>query len=592
MKINRQAAFVFLVCFAVFYGSPARWLADSRHALLLSESLLRYGMASLENYFPSPPPSTSPAVAWNDVAGVRYDNGHLYYLFPPGGSLLAVPLVAVFNAAGFHVIGPDGLYDATMELAMQAFIASLLMAGLCVGWFAMASRLLPPRLSALFAFACAFATPVWSSASRVLWADSWGIALLTLSLWFLVQSTTSRSRSLLQVLLLAMLVAVKPTYMISALGIAAYSLGSRRSARRLILIAVGGAGLAVTAYGLASVFHILPAYYWVGRLSVSGFGQGLAGVLFSPGRGLFLYVPVLWLVAWLLVRHWTALPNRPLVILALVVTALDVAVVACFPRWSGGQCFGPRLLVGALPWLMFIGLATTAAAVNAPTSGRARAGEFLAAVVLVAVGVALHGRGALSPAPMRWNYEPANVDAFPSRLWDWRVPPFLADLVPDRLLPGAPLYLTSDGARSFLGPGWSGYGGPLGMQPAAMRAAGIPADEDMLRDWRWTDGSDSIVRLHSTDVRDRRITLTVIPFLVPGQLTEQLVGIYLDDRLVREARLTVMRPTRLTVDMPGDVSGCMAELRLHLPNAARPAALGLGSDSRSLGLMVLKIEAQ
>jgi hypothetical protein len=185
-----------------------------------------------------------------------------------------------------------------------------------------------------------------------------------------------------------------------------------------------------------------------------------------------------------------------------------------------------------------------------------------------------------------------SVDAAPERLWDWRLPPFLADIFPDRLRPGAPLYLTSEGAESFLGRGWSTYGSSIGMSVAELRAAGVAASDDMMRHWRWTDGAAAALRLHAADLAGRQVTLTVLPYLVTGKVLRQRVEVRLNGVTVKEKTLTRYAPTRLKVVMPRDAGWCIAELTLHLPDAARPSDLGEGTDTRQLGLFVLKIESR
>ena len=75
---------------------------------------------------------------------------------------------------------------------------------------------------------------------------------------------------------------------------------------------------------------------------------GLAGVLVSPSRGLFVYAPVLLfsvagLAAWLVRRRGGVLAC------AALAAAVGVATIAQFSVWWGGHSFGPRLLTDVLP---------------------------------------------------------------------------------------------------------------------------------------------------------------------------------------------------------------------------------------------------
>src|SRR2546423_12219416 len=54
-------------------------------------------------------------------------DGHIYYFFPPGSSLLSLPYVALLNACGVSVANADGTYNQRGETIIQASLAALLM---------------------------------------------------------------------------------------------------------------------------------------------------------------------------------------------------------------------------------------------------------------------------------------------------------------------------------------------------------------------------------------------------------------------------------------------------------------------------------
>ncbi|MGQ9555824.1 MAG: hypothetical protein ACUVWR_17125 [Anaerolineae bacterium] len=76
---------------------------------------------------------------------------------------------------------------------------------------------------------------------------------------------------------------------------------------------------------------------------------GIAGLLVSPGRGLFLYAPLLLLA----LPGWTLLRRRAAVAawLALGVAAAHVLIYGKWFMWHGGYAWGPRFLLPALPFL-------------------------------------------------------------------------------------------------------------------------------------------------------------------------------------------------------------------------------------------------
>ena len=77
---------------------------------------------------------------------------------------------------------------------------------------------------------------------------------------------------------------------------------------------------------------------------------GLYGLLFSSGKSVFLYAPVLILApagfALMLRRH---APERPLAIALLVAWALNLLLYALFMAWAGDGSWGPRYLVPFIP---------------------------------------------------------------------------------------------------------------------------------------------------------------------------------------------------------------------------------------------------
>lgn len=102
-------------------------------------------------------------------------------------------------------------------------------------------------------------------------------------------------------------------------------------------------------------------YARYGALLTTGFGDadekfstplllGLGGLLFSPGKSLFIYAPVLILLpaAWLALRRIRAQLAWSLLLMVVGYIVLH----ALWYAWMGGWCWGPRRLVPLLPLLM------------------------------------------------------------------------------------------------------------------------------------------------------------------------------------------------------------------------------------------------
>src|SRR5262245_48478551 len=179
------AAIIFTSTLLIFLLSPVHQLADSKYSMLLSQSLLQYQSFTLDNYaIPGLP--RKPArefISKHDFYQLELINGHIYYLYPPGSSLLSVPYVALMNVVGISAASQEGLYNRYGEATIEAILAALLMAGLSSVIFLTARLWLPFCWSMLVAYGSAFGTQIWSTASRALWSDTWGIFILGLIIW-------------------------------------------------------------------------------------------------------------------------------------------------------------------------------------------------------------------------------------------------------------------------------------------------------------------------------------------------------------------------------------------------------------------------
>ena len=158
------------------------------------------------------------------------------------------------------------------------------------------------------------------------------------------------------------------------------------------------------------------------RMNMSGqfwhFGRGetLMGVLICPARGLFVYQP--WAIL-ALVGVWHALrPKsedralRGFAIFCLGVIAAHVTLIAAWHDWSGGYCWGSRLLTEIIPLLGL--LAVT------PIEFLLRSRGGLAILLILGVaGAMTHLPGVYLGAP-KWNY----VTDHDRDLWSWTNAPF------------------------------------------------------------------------------------------------------------------------------------------------------------------------
>jgi hypothetical protein len=270
-------------------------------------------------------------------------------------------------------------------------------------------RLLDSPAQALgFAWIYAFGTVVWSVNARALWQHGPALMFLAAGLLALLRRTARADAA--AGLLLCLAVLTRPTAILLALPLVAWAV--RPEARRLLAIAAGAAPPAL--------LHAAYAWsYWGSPFSLAqpvgaaGFAgdplQGLAGILVSPARGLFVFSPVFLFAIPASVRAFRRSDDSrsPLMRALVVGSILTVAVYSCWRVWWGGYSFGYRLLAElALPLTILV-------AWDWP---RIRASRLALPLFAIAATLSffVHALGAYEYP----NAFDASVTADPARLWD------------------------------------------------------------------------------------------------------------------------------------------------------------------------------
>jgi hypothetical protein len=583
--VTRRGRGTFLVVSAaaagLFWFSPVRHMSDSRYSLLLGTHLLRHGTLTLDRYFEEAPASTTgPVVKVTRVAAkgelsgpvslpqyqIERVNGRLYYVYPHAGSLLALPYVALLRAFGISVIDAEGGYRPATEQRLQAGLAAILM-GLTTGVFYLTAReMLPVGPSAVLALLGALGTQVWSTASRVLWSDTWGVTLLAVVVWLLVAARVRNRR--LDPYLLGSLLAwayfVRPTNSVHAVVVWGYVAVAHRPLFARVSATGALWGLAFVGYSFATFGAPLPSYFQPRHLTGGDTAEAVLANLASPSRGLLFYVPVVPLALVLLWRYRRFVRERRLALLGVAGIATQFVPVALFPIWWGGYSYGPRLLTGLVPWALLVGVLAVRARVDAAAEGvaarsRRRLGTIAVALVC-AWSVLVNGRGAWSAETGRWNVDPVDVDAVPSRVWDWRDPQFLKGLhkpSAPALHAGVPIALGQAAADGLFAAGWSIPEGELRWSVAPTAALNL----------RWPAAGPLLLRFQ------------VRPSPAWVASGGQPLSLWLDGREL--ARWHLSEPGPVVVATPVSSDGSGEEHRLELRVPERPARVA-GADRRPL----------
>jgi hypothetical protein len=568
---------VFLASFGIFWYSPVHQLSDSNYSMLLSQSLLDHRSFLLDEYAV---PRLAPEYhdhTWKNgyIHQIELVNKHLYYYMPPGSSVLSVPFVAVMNAFGVSAVNPDGTYNAAGEVKIETCLAALLMGMLSVTFFLMCRLMLPLRWSLVVTFGGSLGTQVWSTASRALWADTWGMLLVGIAVYMLLSQEAGefRIRPILLATLLSWAYFVRPTNAVPILAISVYIVLFFR--KIFFAYAVTGASwfLGFVFYSWSHFRLILPHYFMVSRLSFGSFPVAVAGNLISPSRGLLIYVPVLLFLVYLLIRYWKQMIHRRLVLLALSVSGGFLIVISGFEPWWAGASFGSRYTAPLVSWFVLLAVIVINAMlrdVQSTQAGSLRSGkiQYVVGGLLLMLSVGINAVGAVSETAWWWN-SLGNIDHDANKVWDWRYPQLLAPFIHPPLPAEFPLAhgrldFSSPESERFLWYGWSG--------PEA--------------GFRWTDGREAAILFATDPIADVVFQMRLTPFLIAGQHEKQRVEIDLNGRRLEAMELRYGSPELYKLELAGSLLTQRNVLTFRLPDAASPEQFKVNADPRQLAIAV------
>lgn len=432
-----------LVTAALGLGVLAAYLANGREigtydtepTSLLPRAILRGDGLHLDRF--------APIVREPDgrlAAYVARKRGHVVSRYPVGPALLALPVYAVGSAV-LDRTRPGWDRNVLTEWAGSKVLAKYAAATIAALAVVVLHRLLrrfaTPRAATLAALAAGLGSDLWVVGGQALWQHGPAALALGCALLLLVDPSPSRLRFVLAGLASGALVAFRAIDVAFAAPIAAWV--AWHQPRRLGLfasfpVAIAAALLGYNLHyfgtplgGQAELEALHPTLHGVDGPWSGDLLAGLAGTLFSPARGLFVYTPWAALALATAPRWWRSARTIPLVPWASWGLVAYLLLLSKYAVWWGGFCYGPRYWTDAVPLLAaMLALALDAA--------RRPGGRWLRAGFATTIGwaVALQGLGA-SCYPSSWNLvgrdgQPANVDTHHDRLWDW------ADSEPARCL--------------------------------------------------------------------------------------------------------------------------------------------------------------
>jgi hypothetical protein len=364
---------------------------------------------------------------------LRLIGGHVYYYYPAATPLLITPAVFAINQAfawarpyDFYTYlaahGPDERTAKLEKLIASAFVA--LATGLM---YLIGRRSLGIWKAVGIALIFAFATSMWSTASRALWQHGPSALLLLVALYVTLAMRSHGWAAFVTGLVLAFAYLVRPTNSLSFAFLGLFYL--LNEPRRVWAYATGAAVVLVPYFAdnLINYSNLFPPYSFqlFERLGTPAqVGEAMIGTLVSPNRGLFIFTPLFLFSVYGAVRSISVVgwrrQNLGLYLAAILLS--HWIVTSLFEDWGGAWSIGPRYFVEVMPFLVYFLIPLLEGPLIAVSIWR------VLFITAAAFSILVQARGALSPYPFLWNGKPRALVEAPERKWDWTDLQFLRGL--------------------------------------------------------------------------------------------------------------------------------------------------------------------
>ncbi|HEV7572886.1 MAG TPA: hypothetical protein VGQ21_15410 [Thermoanaerobaculia bacterium] len=332
---------------------------------------------------------------------------------------LYIPAVAYLHLRGWTDARLDQI-ARLMEKLCASFVAALSASLL----FLLLRRRTKASIALLLTLAYALGTTTWVIGSQALWQHGMAELLIIGALLFLTGPCTV-PRTLAAGLLLGLIAGDRPPDVILAAALGAYGLFWAGRSRAVLLAAAAAVPMiAVLLYNLHVAGNVGGGYGLVGHARFFGHDllSGIAGLLVSPTRGLFVFSPFLLF----LFLAWRYLPRgrdeRGLTLAMSIGIAVQILLYAK-ADWRSGLSWGPRYLTDLLPFLMWM---------LVPVVAALRGVGRICFLLTVAIAIAIEAIGAISysgsvdlpiyAADHGWITHDMRA------AWQWRNAPFIASL--------------------------------------------------------------------------------------------------------------------------------------------------------------------
>jgi hypothetical protein len=285
---------------------------------------------------------------------VQNEMGRTISFYPVVAPIIVSPLyfpaVSWLNKVGWTKQRLDYI-GRIMEKGAASLLASI---SVCLMYLLLRRRL---KISTALLLTVAFAlgTNTWMIGSQALWQHGTAEFLLICCL-LLVTGPCTELRGYALGILCGLVAFNRPPDVFFSAAFMLY--GFWWYGRRMPWMIIAGAisaGVPLVTYNLLAAGNLAGGYGLTSDRTFFSFSipAGIAGLLFSPGRGLFVFSPFLLFLLFGARRIWSEIGRHPLGISLGVAIVLQIVMYAK-ADWRGGFSWGPRYLTDMLPLLMWL----------------------------------------------------------------------------------------------------------------------------------------------------------------------------------------------------------------------------------------------
>ncbi len=408
-------AAIIVVCWIVYAVSPLTTSTDSAWTFHVAASILQQHNINLDEY--------RNLIDLKVDYRMRVVDGHIYSYYPVATPLLVTPAVWLINQL-YPLVYPTDFYTYlqthapdTRTARLEKLLASVFGALAGATIYLLARRELSVNRSLILAGIFAFATSMWSTATRALWQHGPSALFLAVGLLLLFRAKERPRWFLALGLVLACAYLIRPTNALAVASIGLYALLNHPRQVWLYVVGLAVIFIPYVVQNWLTYGNLFPPYSYqlFERFSTpSVFLEGLAGTLISPARGLFIFSPVFLFAvygAYLRLKGRLSLSNPNLYLASIIVA--HWIMIALFQDWGGAWSIGPRYFVDVIPLLAYFLIPILRPEVLAARSIR----TVFVATVLISTLIQLHC--STSIYPWMWNGKPAALVEAPQRKWDW-----------------------------------------------------------------------------------------------------------------------------------------------------------------------------